>query len=119
MKVEEDIELTGVSTELNKRIVENLELQIKEEGDLELKETNEQTNEGNRLLINWVNNYSYPSAVVSSRSSESVSHPSVSSGSNRVLTGGSYSNLSSFKNQIRSHEDQTYTANANNKCLPK
>ena len=119
MKVEEDIELTGVSTELNKRIVENLELQIKEEDDLELKETNEQTNEGNRLLINWVNNYSYPSAVVSSRSSESVSHPSVSSGSNLILTGGSYSNLSSFKNQIRSHGDQTYTANANNKCLPK
>ena len=119
VKVEEDLELTVVNTELNERIVENLELQIKEEGDLESKEKKEETNQGNRLLINWVNNYSYPSAVVSSRSSEIVNHPSVSSGSNHLLTDGSYSNLSRFKNQIRSHEDQTYTANVNNQSLPK
>ena len=75
VKVEEDIEITGLNTELNEGIVENIDLQIKEERALEVKETDKQTNEGNRLVINWVNNYSYPSVVVSSRSSESVSHP--------------------------------------------
>ena len=119
VKVEEDIEITGLNTELNEGIVENIDLQIKEERALEVKETDKQTNEGNRLVINWVNNYSYPSVVVSSRSSESVSHLTVSGGSNHILTNGSYSNLSSFKNQMRPHGDQTYTANVNGQSLQK